>query len=161
MADLKTTTDRVPVKDQSLGELVATATRDLSVLIHQEMELAKAELAQSAKQGGLGAGMLGAAAFLGLFGAIFLSIAAAYGISWLGIGLGWGFLIVAGVYLVGAGIAGLLGLTTMKKVKGPERAVASVKTDLAMVKHPRTDPADPTGVRATQGEHIRSVAVGD
>ena len=41
-----------PVDEQSLGELVATATRDLSALIHQEIELAKAELAEQAKKAG-------------------------------------------------------------------------------------------------------------
>jgi hypothetical protein len=30
--------------DKSLGELVATATRDLSLLVHKEVELAKAEI---------------------------------------------------------------------------------------------------------------------
>ena len=32
------------VEDRSLGELVASATRDLSLLVHQEVELAKAEI---------------------------------------------------------------------------------------------------------------------
>ena len=40
-----------PVDEQSLGELVATATRDMSLLIHKEVELAKTELAQQATQG--------------------------------------------------------------------------------------------------------------
>lgn len=157
MPDHPSPSDRVPVEEQSLGQLVATASRDLSVLIHKEFELAKAELAASAKRGGIGAGMLGAAGFLGLLGAIFASIAAAYGISWLGIGLGWGFLIVAGVYLAAAGVAGLLGLTNLKQVKGPDRTKASVKSDLELVKHPRTDPAAAPGGDPAS---IRSVGVG-
>jgi hypothetical protein len=70
-----------PVDEQSIGELVATATRDLSQLIHKEMELAKTELAAEAKRAGLGAGFLGGAGFIGLFALIFLSFAGAFAIA--------------------------------------------------------------------------------
>lgn len=42
----------IRVEEQSLGELVATATRDVSLLIHQEVELAKAELTDQATKAG-------------------------------------------------------------------------------------------------------------
>ncbi len=45
----------------SIGDLLGDITRDLSTLMRQEVELAKAELRQSAKESGKGAGMLGAA----------------------------------------------------------------------------------------------------
>src|SRR3954454_11431229 len=127
-----------PVDDQSLGELVATMSRDLSVLVNREIELAKAELAADVKRAGLGAGFLGGGGFLAYFGALFLSVAAAFGIHALGLGIGWSFLIVAGAYfLVGRGVAGV-GSKSAKKGP-PRRPVATVKDDSAWAKHPRKD----------------------
>jgi amino acid transporter len=122
--------------EKSLGELVATATKDLSLLISQEVALAKAELKKEVAHAGKGAGMLGGAGFLGLFALIFLSIAAAYAISWFGIGLGWGFFIVGMVYLLLAAVLGLLGKKQLSKVGPPEKTIATVKDDVAWAKHP-------------------------
>jgi hypothetical protein len=53
------------VGDRSLGELISEVTGDLSTLMRQELELAKAELQQTASRAGKGAGMLGGAAVAG------------------------------------------------------------------------------------------------
>ncbi|MFL6238807.1 MAG: phage holin family protein [Actinomycetes bacterium] len=126
-----------PVDDQSLGELVATMSRDLSVLVHREVELAKAEITADIKRAGVGAGLLGGAGFLGYFGALFISVAAAFGIHGLGLALGWSFLIVAGAYFALAGVFALGGLKSVRKVGPPRRTIATVKDDLAWVRHPR------------------------
>ena len=122
--------------EKSLGELVATATKDLSLLVSQEVALAKAELKKEVAHAGKGAGMLGGAGFMGLFALIFLSIALAYAISWFGIGLGWGFFIVGMLYLVVAAVLALLGKKQLSKVGPPEKTIATVKDDVAWVKHP-------------------------
>ncbi len=122
--------------EKSLGELVATATKDLSLLVSQEVALAKAELKKEVAHAGKGAGMLGGAGFMGLFALIFLSIALAYAISWFGIGLGWGFFIVGMLYLVVAGVLALLGKKQLSKVGPPEKTIATVKDDVAWAKHP-------------------------
>jgi hypothetical protein len=122
--------------DKSLGELVATATKDLSLLVSQEVALAKAELKKEVAHAGKGAGMLGGAGFLGLFALVFLSIALAYAISWFGIGLGWGFFIVGMLYLVVAAVLALLGKKQISKVGPPEKTIATVKDDVAWAKHP-------------------------
>jgi Putative Actinobacterial Holin-X, holin superfamily III len=132
-----------PVDDQSLGELVATMSRDLSVLVNREIELAKTELAADVKRAGIGAGFLGGGGFLAYFGALFLSVAAAFGIHALGLGLGWSFLIVAGVYFALAGVLAMMGIKSVKKVGPPRRTIATVKDDLAWVKHPRKDNGAP------------------
>jgi hypothetical protein len=117
-----------PVAEQSLGELVATATRDMSLLIHKEMELAKVELSKSAQQAGIGAGLLGGAGFLGLFALVLASFAGGFGFSaGLNIALWAGFLCMAGVYVVLAGVCAVLGIGRMKKVSGPERTQKTVK----------------------------------
>lgn len=125
-----------PGSEKSLGELVATATKDLSLLVSQEVALAKAELKKEVAHAGKGAGMLGGAGFMGLFALIFLSIALAYAISWFGIGLGWGFFIVGMLYLVVAVVLALLGKKQLSKVGPPEKTIATVKDDVAWAKHP-------------------------
>ena len=128
--------DRESNGEKSLGELVAAATKDLSLLVTQEVALAKAELKKEVAHAGKGAGMLGGAGFLGLFALIFLSIALAYAISWFGIGLGWGFFIVGMLYLVVAAVLALLGKKQISKVGPPEKTIATVKDDVAWAKHP-------------------------
>lgn len=130
----------LPVEQQTLGQLVATASRDLSLLIHKEVELAKTELRVDAKRAGLGAGFLGAAGFLGLFGAIFLSVAVAFGIAGLGLPLGVGFLIVGGGYLLLAGLLALGGFRSVRKIGPPKRTIRTIQDDLAWAKHPTTAP---------------------
>src|SRR3954471_945594 len=89
--------NRPDIDEQSLGELVATATRDLSLLVHKEMELAKTELAAEVKRAGIGAGLLGGAGFIGYFAFLLMSVAAALGISdGFDIPAWAGFLIVGG-----------------------------------------------------------------
>ena len=122
--------------EKSLGELVATATKDLSLLVSQEVALAKAELKKEVAHAGKGAGMLGGAGFTGVFALLFLSVALAYAISWVGIGLGWGFFIVGMLYLVVAAVLALLGKKQLSKVGPPEKTIATVKDDVAWAKHP-------------------------
>jgi len=134
-----------PVDDKSLGELVATVSRDLSVVVNREIELAKAELAADIKRAGLGAGFLGGGGFLAYFGALFLSVAAAFGIHRLGLGLGWSFLIVAGAYFALAGLMAMAGIKSVRKVGPPRRTIATVKDDIAWAKHPRRANSNGTG----------------
>ena len=131
-----TTTD-----EQSLGELVAVATRDLSLLIHKEVELAKTEIAAEVKRAGIGAGLLGGAGFIGFFAMLLLSVAAALGIA-AGFDLPvWaGFLIVGGLYGAGAGLFAVLGLGKVVKVGPPQRTIRTVKDDIAWAKHPTVAP---------------------
>jgi hypothetical protein len=129
------------ISEQSLGELVSAATRDLSLLVHKEVELAKTELSAELKRAGIGAGLLGGAGFFGYFALLLLSFSAAFGISE---GFDWdlwiGFLIVGGVYLGGAGMFGLLGLGKVQKVGPPQRTIRTIQDDIAWAKHPTTAP---------------------
>src|SRR3954471_24589486 len=137
--------DGRPVDDQSLGELVATVSRDLSLLVNREIELAKAEISEDIKRAGIGAGFLGGGGFLAYFGALFISVAAAFGLHGLGLGLGWSFLIVAGVYFALAGLLGMAGVKSVRKVGPPRRTIATVKEDLAWARHPRRENGTRTG----------------
>ncbi len=126
--------------DRSLGELVASATRDLSQLLHQEVELAKVEIKQEVAAAGKGAGLFGGAGFAGLFALIFLSISAAYGIASLGVPLGCGFFAVGALYLIAAAVLALTGKKQISKVGPPEKTIETVKDDIAWAKHPTKAP---------------------
>jgi hypothetical protein len=127
--------------EQSLGELVSAATRDLSLLVHKEIELAKTELSAELKRAGIGAGLLGGAGFFGYFALLLLSFAAAFGISE---GFDWdlwiGFAIVGALYGAGAALFGLLGIGKVQKVGPPQRTIRTVKDDIAWAKHPTVAP---------------------
>lgn len=131
--------------EETLGALIATASRDLSALVRSEIELAKAELRVDVKNGATGGAMFGAAAFLGVLVVILLSIAAAYGLVALGLHPGLAFLAVAVFYLLVAGVLVLVGKRTVSKVGPPERTIRTSKDTAAFLKSPRSgDAATPT-----------------
>ncbi len=114
----------VPSKDDpTLGKLVADASRDVSALVRGEIALAKSELKVSVKAGGVGLGLFGAAAFLGLLAIIMLSVAFAYFLHMTGLDLAWCFLIVFVLYVLIAALLAFIGVKKVKQVKAPERAI--------------------------------------
>lgn len=124
--------------EQSLGALFANASRDLSNLVHSEIELAKAEIRRDVKNGAAGGAMFGAAGFLAVLAVVLLSIAAAYGLVAAGLHPGWAFLIVAAVYLIVAVLLALVGKGKVSKVGPPERTIRTSKETAAFLKHPRS-----------------------
>lgn len=60
---------------RSLGDIVGDISRDMSALVRQEMELAKAEIKQEVTKVGKGAGMFGGAGAAGYLCLLFLSFA--------------------------------------------------------------------------------------
>jgi hypothetical protein len=113
-------------QNQSIGELFSDVTNDVSLLIRQEVELAKAELRQSAATAGKSAGELGGAAVAAHFGLLFVSIAIWWAIG-NGIGRGWAGLIVGVVYLIIAGVLGAIGRRDLKAVTGLPQTAGTVK----------------------------------
>ena len=86
---------RAPDSQASVGELFSEVAEDLSTLLRQEVELAKAELRQSATRAGKGAGLLAGAGVSGHMVLLFASVAAWWGIG-DATGHGWSALIVGG-----------------------------------------------------------------
>ncbi|MGW1378540.1 phage holin family protein [Streptomyces sp. NPDC002446] len=132
--------------ERSLGQLVASATAEMSALVHDEIALAKAELRQDAKRAGIGSAAFVMAGALALFALPVLSFAAAYGIHNLGLGLAWSFLIVGGAFLALAGLLVLIALAKIKKIKKPEKSINSAKETAAVLQkakpHPRVEAKD-------------------
>jgi Flp pilus assembly protein TadB len=61
-----------------VGEIVGDISADMSRLIHQELDLAKAEMRQEVARLGRGAGMVGGAGVAGFFTVFFVSFAVMY-----------------------------------------------------------------------------------
>jgi uncharacterized membrane protein YqjE len=112
--------------DPTIGKLVSDASRDVSSLIRSEIELAKTELQLSVKAGGTGIALFAAAGFFAVMALIMLSVAFAYFLNWNGQGLDlhWAFTVVFAVYLLVAALLGFIGVRKVKKVRGPEKALA-------------------------------------
>lgn len=111
--------------ESSIGELFGEVSRDLSTLLRQELELAKAEMRVSAVRAGRGAGMFGGAVVGVHFTLLFLSVALWWA---LGdpLGLGWSAVIVAAGWAVIAGALAFLGKNETDKIKGIPQTAETV-----------------------------------
>ncbi|MBF0686190.1 MAG: phage holin family protein [Cellulomonas sp.] len=108
----------------SLGDLIGNVTQDLSLLVRQEVELAKAELSQTAKRAGKGSGLLAGAGVAGYFVLLFLSCALWWG---LPMGRAWAAVVVAAIWAIIAAVMAQRGRGEMKRVKGMPRTAETVK----------------------------------
>jgi MFS family permease len=123
------------LRDAGVGELLKQLSQETSTLVRQELALAKAELAEKGRRAGIGAGMMGAAAVVGLaaLGALvaFLILVLAEAMA------AWGAALI--VTLALGALAGALALVGKNKIKEatppvPEQAVESVKEDVEWAK---------------------------
>jgi hypothetical protein len=120
----------VKAETSSLGDLLSDVSRDMSVLMRQELELAKAEAKESATRAGKGAGMLTGAGIAGHFVLLFLSIALWWGLGLAmdeGSGFVWSAIIVAVIWAIIAAILAAVGKKQLKSVQGMPRTQESVK----------------------------------
>jgi hypothetical protein len=115
------------VSQRSVGSLISEVTSDLSTLMRQELDLAKAEVKEEASKTGKAAGMLGGAGFAGYMLALFLSIAAWWGLANV-MDEAWAALIVAAIWGVIAAVLFVSGRKKMREVHPkPERTVSTLK----------------------------------
>ena len=115
------------IREVSVGQLLSDVTRDLSTLMRQEVELAKAEIKTEVAKAGKGAGMLGGAGFAGYMVALFLSFGLWWGLA-NAMDTGLAAVIVAIVWLVIGAVLFVVGRGTLRKVNPkPERTVETVK----------------------------------
>ena len=118
-----TDSGRPDVEETSVGQLIGEVTKDLSTLMRQELELAKAELTVEAKKAGQGAGMFGAAGLAGYMTLLFLSIALWWALAHL-VGHSWSALIVAVLWGIVGAVAFVMGRNKFRQVNPkPERTV--------------------------------------
>lgn len=125
------------LRDHGVGDLVKELSSQVSTLVRQEVELAKAEVGQKGKQAGIGAGMFGGA---GVAGLLMLASLTAFAILVLQIFLpDWAAALI--VTAVWAAVAAVLAQKGRQKLQEmgtpvPEKSIDSVKEDLQWAKHP-------------------------
>jgi len=127
--------DSDDLRERSIGELLKQLSEETTRLVHQELELAKAELTQKGKQAGAGAGMFGGAgaiglAALGALTACFILALNAIMPAWLAA------LIVAVVYGIIAFVLVKQGQAKLKAAAPPvpEQTIETVKEDVEWAK---------------------------
>jgi Putative Actinobacterial Holin-X, holin superfamily III len=112
--------------NKSIGEAFSDVTRDMSVLVQQELALAKAEARQSASRASQTAGMFAGAAVAAFLFVVFLSIAL-----WVTIsdntGPAWAAVIVAVIWLVAAAVLFGVARAQMKKISGLPQTTETVR----------------------------------
>jgi uncharacterized membrane protein YqjE len=125
-----------PTREEQLSELptaqlLKRLSDQASLLVREEVALAKAELAEKGKRAGRGAGMFGGAALLALYGVGALVVAAIVALDFV-LALWLAALSVAGLLLIIAGIAALAGRIQVNKATPPmpQQTVETVKEDV-------------------------------
>jgi Putative Actinobacterial Holin-X, holin superfamily III len=123
------------LRERPIGELLKQLSEETTRLVHQELELAKAELTQKGKQAGIGAGLFGGAGAVGLLAAaalttcfiLLLDLAMP---AWLAA------LVVAMVYAAVAAVLALRGRDRVKQAVPPvpEQTIETVKEDVQWAK---------------------------
>jgi tetrahydromethanopterin S-methyltransferase subunit C len=127
------------LRDRSIAELLRQLSQETATLVRQEMELAKAEVAQKGKKAGLGAAMFGGAGAAGLgtlgaFTAFLILVLNTFMAAWLAA------LIVTLVY---GAVTAVLVMRGKEKVQEagspvPEQTAETIKEDIEWAKNPKT-----------------------
>lgn len=123
------------LRQQSTSELLKQLSTETTTLVRQELELAKAEMAEKGKEAGKGVGMFGGAGVIGLlalgaFTTFLIALLATAMDTWLAA------LIVTVVYGAIAGVLALQGKNTLQHAGPPvpEQTQDNVKEDVRWVK---------------------------
>jgi hypothetical protein len=133
MASVNTSTPR-HAAEPSVGELVAEASASLSTILRGEIDLAKLELKKSVKNAAISGAAFGGAGVMLAYAAIFGLVALAEGLVAAGVWRWAAYLIVFGLLVVVIGMAVVLGVNRVKKVKAPEQTIETGKDTVAYLK---------------------------
>lgn len=114
-----------PAAERSIGELMGDVSRDLTTLLRQELELAKAELRESATQAGRAAGLLSSAGVAAVLALLFGSIALWWGLGLL-IGNVWSAIVVAVLWAIVAAVFAMIGRRELARVRGLPKTAETV-----------------------------------
>ncbi len=120
--------------DQSLGELVALAAKDMSQLIRYEIELAKSELGADVRRIALAVVLVAGAAFAGCLVLVILCFAYAEGLVVLGLPRWAAFLVVAGTLVLLAVIALGIAWLRVRNMSGLRKTRQSVTEGIEMLR---------------------------
>jgi uncharacterized membrane protein YqjE len=122
--------------DQSIGDLVSVAARDISQLVRYELELAKIELKNDVKRAAVGAALGVIAVFTACLVLMLLCFAFAYGLAAIHAPGGlWGaFLWVALTCALLIAIAGLVAWRVVRRLTGLSMTRRSLADGMSMLR---------------------------
>lgn len=150
-----------PGQERTLGQLVASATHDISTLVRGEIALAKLELSSQVKKAGMGGALLAAAGVVAFYSVYFLFITIAEAIQALGLYRWLSFLIVTVFMLLVAALLGFIGIRKMKTVEPvPEKTISNAQETIATLKSATSSPTPPTTAISISGANRGSVPLG-
>ncbi|WP_405813014.1 MULTISPECIES: phage holin family protein [unclassified Streptomyces] len=130
------TAERQPhAAEDSLGVLVTRASQQISELVREEMQLARAEMTQKGKRYGKGGGLVGASGLIGVL-ALQALVATCIAVLALVLPVWASALIITSVLGIVAAMAALAGKKQIDRAgpPAPEQTIDSVKADLAEIK---------------------------
>jgi uncharacterized membrane protein YqjE len=122
-------------EQRSTGELVKQLSEQVSLLVRDEMKMARLELTQKGKQAGTGVGMFGVSGLVALYGVACLIAAAIIAIS--GEIRAWLAALIVGLALLAAsGVAAAAGRGRLRRAAPPmpAQAVEGAKADVEEVR---------------------------
>ena len=128
--------------DPSIGDLVRDATSQVSTLVRAEVELAKSEITRDVKKGLTGSVFFILALVVLLYSTFFMFFFLAELLdTWL-----WrwaAFLIVFVLMLITTAVLGLIGYLRVRRIRGPQQTIASVKETTAALTPGQSRPPAP------------------
>jgi uncharacterized membrane protein YgcG len=129
----------LPTENENLAAALTEVTERMSVLVREEIELAKVEVTQNVSSLARGAAAVAVGAVFGVFALIFVLLTAAWGLNSALSSLWLGFLIVMGVLLILTVSAFLFAWRKLKVgAPTPKMAIEEAKKIRATVKPGKT-----------------------
>ena len=126
---------------QSLGELVALAAKDMSSLLRYEISLAKSEFKLDAKRIAIAAGIGVVALFVLCLIVVLLCFAYAYGlVAAFGMPLWLAFICVAGTCVLLIALGGAVAYWLVRRVTGMKMTRKTVMDDIGMLRRSDSSP---------------------
>src|ERR1700743_513779 len=126
---------------QSLGDLVSGAAKDVSQLIRYEISLAKSELKMDARRIGIAAGIAVVVLFVACLIVVLLCFALAYGlVAAFDIPIYAGFLCTVGACLLISVVAVAIAYLIIRRVTGMKLTRKTVMDDIGMLRRNDTSP---------------------
>ncbi|MET9323557.1 phage holin family protein [Streptomyces sp. NPDC003038] len=123
------------VAESSIGDLISAISTDLSQLVRDEVELAKAEIKQESAKAGKAVGMLGGAGYAGHLVMLMASLTVVFALANV-MDLAWAALIVTGVWAVVGAVLYYIGRKQLRTVNlKPEQTVETLKEDAQWARH--------------------------
>lgn len=129
-------TERFPIEepDRSLGDLVGDLAAQVSGLVGNHIDLAKAELRDEARGAARAGGLAAATGVSGLVALIMLSEAAGWGLSEV-MDPGWAFLIVGAAWTSAGAVLGASARRTMRELDpAPKQTMHEIQEDKQWLK---------------------------